>query len=57
MLLTGNKPLFLSARLVDGHGFDSEITTTPTWSPATKIAARYLAPYLEALEARPAPVS
>jgi hypothetical protein len=29
------------------HGSSSQITETPTWSPASKIAARYLAPYLE----------
>jgi hypothetical protein len=27
----------------------SELTDEPTWSPPTKISARYLAPYLEQL--------
>ena len=49
ILLTGGKPRYLTAHLVAGHGFDSQITDTPTWSPPTKIAARYLAPYLDAL--------
>jgi sulfide:quinone oxidoreductase len=47
MLLTGGAPKFLSARIAGGHGFDSEIADTPSWSPAAKIAARYLAPYLD----------
>jgi sulfide:quinone oxidoreductase len=56
MLLTGEKPVYLSARLTGGQGFSSEITDTPP-SPRDKIAARYLAPYLERLdreETRPA---
>jgi sulfide:quinone oxidoreductase len=53
MLLTGAQPLFLSAQLVAGRGFHSEITDTPTWSPATKVAAKYLAPYLDQLAAQP----
>ncbi|MEA2170702.1 MAG: sulfide:quinone oxidoreductase, partial [Solirubrobacteraceae bacterium] len=57
MLLTGGAPRFITARLVDGQGVDSAITETPTWSPPTKIAARYLAPYLEEAEARRAVAS
>jgi sulfide:quinone oxidoreductase len=48
MLLTGEKPLYLTARITGGHGFSSEITDTATWSPPSKIAAKYLAPYLHA---------
>jgi sulfide:quinone oxidoreductase len=48
MLLTGDKPLYLTARITGGHGFSSEITDTATWSPPSKIAAKYLAPYLDA---------
>jgi len=48
MLLTGGKPRYLSAQITGGHGSSSEITDYPTWSPATKITAKYLAPYLEA---------
>jgi sulfide:quinone oxidoreductase len=47
VLLSLGKPKYLSAHLTGGHGSSSEITDTPTWSPATKIAAKYLAPYLD----------
>jgi sulfide:quinone oxidoreductase len=46
MLITGGKPLYLSAHITGGHGSRSEVTDVPTWSPPTKIAAKYLAPYL-----------
>jgi sulfide:quinone oxidoreductase len=52
MLLTDSKPLYLTAQLTGGHGFSSEITDTPTWSPPSKIAAKYLAPYLEEQDVR-----
>lgn len=44
MLLTADKPLYLTARITGGRGFSSEITEIPTWSSATK----YLGPYLAA---------
>jgi sulfide:quinone oxidoreductase len=47
ILLGGKKPLYLSAHITGGHGSSSEISETPTWSPPTKIAAKYLAPYLD----------
>jgi sulfide:quinone oxidoreductase len=47
MLLTDSKPLYLTAQLTGGHGFSSEITDAPTWTPPSKIAAKYLAPYLD----------
>jgi sulfide:quinone oxidoreductase len=47
VLLGGDKPLYMSAHLTGGHGSSSEIGETPTWSPPSKIAAKYLAPYLE----------
>lgn len=47
MLLTHEKPRYLTAHITGGHGFSSEITDTPSWSPGRKIAAKYLAPYLE----------
>jgi sulfide:quinone oxidoreductase len=50
MLLTGGEPRYLTAHLVGGRSFDSEITAQPTWSPPSKIAAKYLAPYLEERE-------
>jgi len=50
MLLTDGKPLYLTAHITGGHGFSSEISDTPTWSPPGKIVARYLAPYLDGLD-------
>jgi sulfide:quinone oxidoreductase len=47
ILLTGAAPQYLSAQFTGGRGFHSEITDEPTWSPPAKIAAKYLAPYLD----------
>jgi sulfide:quinone oxidoreductase len=47
ILIGGGKPLYLSARVTGGHGSTSRVTRTATWSPPTKIAAHYLAPYLD----------
>ena len=47
MLLTDSKPLYLTAQITGGHGFSSEVSDAPSWTPASKIAAKYLAPYLE----------
>ena len=47
ILLNGGRPRYLSAHLTGGQGSNSQITETPTWSPPSKIAAKYLAPYLE----------
>jgi sulfide:quinone oxidoreductase len=55
MLLTDEEPLYLTARITGGHGFQSEITAAPTWSPPGKIAARFLAPHLEQLDREAAP--
>jgi sulfide:quinone oxidoreductase len=55
MLLTDDKPLYLTARITGGHGFSSEITDTATWSPPAKIAAKYLAPYLDTHDRESAP--
>ncbi len=46
-LLTGGKPRYLSAHVTGGHGSTSEFSETSTWSPPTKIVAKYLAPYLQ----------
>jgi sulfide:quinone oxidoreductase len=54
MLLTHGKPLYLTAQITGGHGFSSKIEDAPTWSPATKIAAKYLAPRLEEYDRRAA---
>ncbi len=48
ILLTADEPRYLTARISGGQGFSSEISDRPTWSPPTKIAAKYLAPYLDA---------
>ena len=47
MLLTDGKPRYLTAQITGGHGFSSEISDTPNWSPRSKIAAKYLAPRLD----------
>jgi sulfide:quinone oxidoreductase len=47
MLVGGQKPLYLSAHITGGHGSSSEVSESPSWSPETKIAAKYLASYLE----------
>lgn len=52
MLLTGGKPLFLSARVVGGQGFESEVSEQALWSPPAKVVAEELGPYLDALGAR-----
>ena len=47
MLLTDGKPLYLIARLAAGQEPSFEVSDEPIWSPPAKIAAKYLAPYLE----------
>jgi sulfide:quinone oxidoreductase len=47
ILLTGGKPRYLHAHLTGGHGFTSELTEEPSWERPGKIAAKYLAPYLD----------
>jgi sulfide:quinone oxidoreductase len=49
-LMTDGEPLYLTAQITGGHGFSSEVSSTPMWSPPSKIAARFLAPYLDALD-------
>ncbi len=46
VLLTGGKPLYISAHLTGGQGDTSEASETPAWESRAKIASRYLAPYL-----------
>jgi sulfide:quinone oxidoreductase len=50
ILLTGGEPRYLSAHVTGGHGSSSQFSPTPSWSPSTKIAATYLAPYLADLD-------
>jgi sulfide:quinone oxidoreductase len=51
LLLTGAAPRYLSARITGGHGFASEISDSPPWSPVGKIAAKHLGPCLASLDA------
>jgi sulfide:quinone oxidoreductase len=50
ILLGAEKPLYLSAHITGGHGSTSQASEEPTWAPHTKIAAKYLGPYLESLD-------
>lgn len=50
ILFGAEQPLYLSARITSGRPTHSQISATPLWSPPTKIAAKYLAPYLESLD-------
>jgi sulfide:quinone oxidoreductase len=52
MLMTHEEPRYLTAHITGGHGFSSEVTDTPSWSPPSKIVAKYLAPYLDSHETR-----
>jgi sulfide:quinone oxidoreductase len=47
VLLGGEKPLYLSAEITGGHGSSSVASENASFSPTDKIAAKYLAPYLE----------
>jgi sulfide:quinone oxidoreductase len=49
ILLTGREPLYLSAPLEGGHGSRSTVSREALWSPATKVTARFLGPFLTAL--------
>lgn len=50
ILLGGDKPLYLSAHIIGGRASSSRVTEQPTWSPPSKIVAKYLGPYLESHE-------
>jgi sulfide:quinone oxidoreductase len=50
VVLTDDKPFYLTARITGGTGFSSEVTESPPKPLPAKIAARYLAPYLDAHE-------
>ncbi len=52
ILLTYDKPRYLKAQITGGAGFDSEFGAEPTWTPVSKISARYLAPYLDELDSK-----
>jgi sulfide:quinone oxidoreductase len=46
MLLTGEETIFVEAELVSDGEFQSTVSDVCPWDPPTKIAARYLGPYL-----------
>jgi sulfide:quinone oxidoreductase len=51
VLLGGGEPVYMSAQVAGSEGIDCNVSGEPFWAPATKIYARYLAPYLQALDA------
>lgn len=57
VLLGAKAPLYLSARMTGRHGSCSVVSSDPDWSPSTKIAARYLSPYLESRDRAESPVT
>jgi sulfide:quinone oxidoreductase len=50
MLLTDEAPLYLTARITGGQGFSSVVSEEPLWSPPSKIATKYLSPYLDRVD-------
>jgi sulfide:quinone oxidoreductase len=56
ILLTAEKPCYLTAQITGGHGFSSEISETPSWPDQGKIAAKHLSPYLAQMDRAKAPV-
>jgi sulfide:quinone oxidoreductase len=46
MLLTGGRPRYLEAELLESGGFASHVTDACPWDPPTKIAAPHLGRYL-----------
>jgi sulfide:quinone oxidoreductase len=54
VLLTGDRPLYIQALIEGERPKASSVSEEPPWSPPQKVAARYLAPYLEAWDERPA---
>jgi sulfide:quinone oxidoreductase len=51
-LLSGEAPVYISARLVGAKGFQSKIHETPPWPEDDKVVADELGPYLAGLEPR-----
>ena len=50
MLLTGDRPLYLSARVTSGLGWRSQVYETPPWPGDAKVVAEELGPYLATLD-------
>src|SRR5450631_2887978 len=46
MLMTGDRPRYLESGIAGGESEPGEISLRPLWWPPSKIAGRYLAPYL-----------
>jgi len=55
-VLTGDRPLYVSARIVNGLGWRSEVFDEPPWPADEKIVAQELGPYLASLSVGSAPV-
>ena len=49
-LLTGHEPLYLSAHVIAGQGWNAEIHHEPPWGTEAKIVAAELGPYLKSIE-------
>ncbi|MGP0050430.1 MAG: hypothetical protein ACLPZR_16485 [Solirubrobacteraceae bacterium] len=49
LLITGEQPRYLGARIIGGHGLESTASTRPSWSPPEKLEATYLAATLTEL--------
>ena len=50
MLLTDDRPRYLTAKIIGGQGESSHFGETPPEGMEHKITARYLTPYLAALD-------
>jgi sulfide:quinone oxidoreductase len=55
MLLTGDRPLYLTAHVIAGLGWRSEVYEQPPWPADEKIVAEELGPYLANPDGAPRP--
>jgi sulfide:quinone oxidoreductase len=49
-LLTGDRPLYMAARVIDGLGWHSHVHEQPPWPARQKVVADELGPYLATLD-------
>jgi sulfide:quinone oxidoreductase len=49
-LLTGHRPLYLAARVIDGLGWHSQVHEQPPWPVRQKVVTEELGPYLANLD-------
>jgi sulfide:quinone oxidoreductase len=49
VLHTGERPLYITAHLQDGH-VESDVSTDRAWPPEEKVVAEELGPFLQSLE-------